>query len=131
MCYTIAHIFNTYFSMQDIQEIFARLQETKKQQRDIRKMYKDALDNVGEYQEIQEQMKILREKKKRVETAIKEQFSSELIKLDDLKIDIESDTQMLADIAMTKIMNGESIEVKDTYDNEYEPIFKVSFKKVN
>jgi len=117
--------------MQDIQQIFARIQEAKKEQKDIRKMYKDALDGVQEYDEIQDEMKMLREKKKRIEQTIKEQFASELTKLEDLKIDIESDQQMLSDIALTKIMNGETVGVTDGYDNEYEPVFKVNFKKVS
>lgn len=117
--------------MQDIQAIFARIQTAKKEQRDIRKMYKDALEGVGEYQEITDQMKTLREKKKRIETTIKEQFSSEMTKLDDLKIDIESDTMMISDIALTKMVGGETVGVTDEYDNEYEPIFSVKFKKTN
>lgn len=117
--------------MQDIQEIFDRIQVAKKQQKDIRKMYKDALDGVVEYQEIQEKMKSLREKKKRIETTIKEQFASEITKLEDLKIDIESDTEILTDVAMSKIMKGETVEIKDKDSNEYEPVFKVNFKKVS
>ena len=117
--------------MQDIQEIFNRIQESKKEQRDIRKMYKDALDGVQEYQEIQEKIKSLREKKKRIEITIKEQFGSEFTKLEDLKIDIESDTQMITDIALTKITKGETVEVTDENQNEYEPMFSVKFKKVN
>jgi len=117
--------------MQDIQSVFNRIQESKKEQRDIRKMYKDALDGVQEYQEIQEKTKSLREKKKRIETTIKEQFASELTKLEDLKIDIESDTQMITDIALSKITKGETVEVTDQHDNEYEPVFNLKFKKVN
>ncbi len=117
--------------MQDIQTVFNRIQESKKEQRDIRKMYKDALEGVQEYQEIQEKTKSLREKKKRIETTIREQFASELTKLDDLKIDIESDNQMITDIALSKITKGEAIGVTDEHDNEYEPIFNLKFKKVN
>lgn len=117
--------------MQDIQQIFNRIQEAKKKQKDIRKMYKDALDGVMEFQEIQEKMKSLREKKKRIETTIKEQFSSEITKLEDLKIDLESDAQLLADIALAKVSKGELIEIKDQDENEYEPIFNVKFKKIS
>jgi len=31
---------------------------------------------------------------------------------------------------MTKLMKGETVEVKDEYDNTYEPIFSVRFKKI-
>lgn len=116
--------------MQDIQQIFNRIQESKKKQKEIRKMYKDALDGVMEYQETQEKMKSLREKKKRIETTIKEQFTSEITKLEDIKIDLESDTQLISDIALAKVSKGELIEIKDQDENDYEPIFNVRFKKI-
>lgn len=116
--------------MQDIQEIFNKIEESKKEMKDIKATYKGALENVQEYMEIQEQMKALREKKKRVEETVKAQFASEITKLEDLKIDIESDMELLSDIAISKIAKGESIGITDKYSNEYEPTFKVKFKKV-
>ena len=32
---------------------------------------------------------------------------------------------------MTKLMKGESVSVSDEYENEYEPVFSVKFKKTN
>jgi len=117
--------------MQDIQEIFARIQATKKKQKDIRAAYKDALKNAGEYQEIMEKMRTLRERKKQIELSIKADFQSEFTKLDDYKIDLESDNAILADAALSKIMKGETVEVTDEYENKYEPIWLVKFKKVS
>ncbi|OIO18967.1 MAG: hypothetical protein AUJ23_02700 [Candidatus Magasanikbacteria bacterium CG1_02_32_51] len=117
--------------MQDIQEIFNKIEESKKQMREIKASFKEALEGVQEYQGLQEQMKALREKRKHVEQTIKEQFASEITKIEDLKIDIESDTEVLTDIAIAKISKGESIGITDKYSNEYEPVFKVKFKKVN
>lgn len=116
--------------MQNLQEVFNRIQENKAKAKELKKMYKEGLDGNGEYQEIQDKMKTLRENKKRIETAVKEQFSSEIIKLEDLKIDIETDSEMLADIALTSIMKGETVAITDKDNNEYEPIFKVNFKKI-
>ncbi|MFA7314689.1 MAG: hypothetical protein WC025_02030 [Candidatus Magasanikbacteria bacterium] len=116
--------------MQDIQEIFNKIEESKKQMKEIKASFKEALEGVQEYQGIQEQMKTMREKRKQVEQTIKEQFASEITKLEDLKIDIESDMEVLTDIAISKISKGESIGITDKYSNEYEPIFKVKFKKV-
>ena len=62
---------------------------------------------------------------------INEQCASEITQLEDLKIDIESDQEMLNDMAMTKYAKGESIELKDQYDNTYEPVFVVKFKKAD
>lgn len=113
----------------DIQGIFNRIQESKKKQKEIKAMVKDALESNGEYQELQDKMKALKENIKRVEAAVKEGFSSEMQKLDDIKIDIESDTQMLSDMALTEYVNGKQVEVSDEYKNQYEPVFKVNFKK--
>lgn len=115
--------------MQDIQEVFNRIQENKKKQKDIRRAYKDALENSQEYKEINDKMKTLRERKKQIENSIKESFSSEFTKLDDLKVDLESDMVMLGDISLTKLMKGETVEVVDQYNNIYDPLFSVRFKK--
>jgi hypothetical protein len=117
--------------MQDIQEIFNKIEESKKQMKEIKASFKEAIEGVQEYQLVQEEMKALREKRKRIEQTTKEQFSGEMIKLDDLKIDIESDMEMLTDIAISKIAKGESIGITDKYSNEYEPTFKIKFKKIS
>ena len=115
--------------MQDIQQIFSRMQEIRKKQKDIRSSYKDALASSGEYAEINEKIKALRERKKQIETRIKTDFASELTKLEDYKIDLESDSTLLSDAALTKFMKGETVQVVDEYNNTYEPEFKVRFKK--
>lgn len=116
--------------MQDIQEVFVRIQEAKKKMKDLKESYKDALSTSEEYKNITDQLKTLRERKKTVENSIKESFSSELMQIDDLKIDIASDMELISDIALTKVMKGESIQIKDEHDQEFEPIFAVKFKKI-
>ncbi|MBU0661368.1 hypothetical protein KKG22_04305 [Patescibacteria group bacterium] len=116
--------------MQNIQEVFARVQENKKQLKDLKASYNDALDMTSGYKEIAEELKTLREKKKQVEAQVKEQFINEFTQMEDLKIDIQSDMELISDIAMTQIMKGETVDITDKYDNQYEPIFKVSFKKM-
>ncbi len=115
--------------MQDIQEIFNRMQVIKKQQKDIRSTYKEALAGSEEYKDLNDKIKTLRERKKQIENTTKESFSSELTKLDDFKIDLESDSVMLSDIALNKLMKGETVQVVDEYNNSYEPLFTVKFKK--
>jgi hypothetical protein len=115
--------------MQDPQAVFQRIQDKKKELKDLKQAYKDALSTSLEYKEIQDQVKALREKKKSIENTTKANFQAEFTKMDDLKIDIESDQEMLSDIVMTSIMNGTPVEIKDEYDNDYEPIFSVKFKK--
>jgi hypothetical protein len=117
--------------MKDLQEIFNRVQENKKKLKDLRDSYKEALKADQSYTESEEALKTTREKKKTIELAIKQQFAHEFVKMDDIKIDIASDQEMLNDISMTMIMKGETVAVSDKYDNEYEPLFTVKFKKVS
>ena len=117
--------------MQNIQEVFKRIQEAKKQQREIRQTYKDVLDQTPGYKDAVEELKMQREKKKNIEIAARQSMASEITKLEDLKIDVESDMELLSDIALTKLMKGETVSVSDEYENEYEPHFSVKFKKAS
>ena len=117
--------------MQSLQEIFNRTQELKKKQKDLRATWKDALASSSEYQELIEKATALRERKKQIELTIKEQYASELIKIDDIQIDLASDAEMMADIALSMLAKGEPIAVTDEYNNAYEPLFKISFKKTS
>ncbi|NCO04558.1 MAG: hypothetical protein GW939_00240 [Candidatus Magasanikbacteria bacterium] len=116
--------------MQDIQSVFVRIEENKKKLKDLKDTYNDALSTSQSFQEVQESLKSLKEKKKQIEQTIKDGFSSELIQMDDLKIDIASDKELLSDIALTQVMKGETVAVTDQYENEYEPTFSVKFKKI-
>lgn len=116
--------------MSKLQEIFDRIQNTKKEQRDIRLMYKDALRNSNRYQEILEQLETLRAKKREVEAGVKGDFSKEFDKLEVLKNDLMNDNQLLSDAAMSKVAKGEKVEITDINNVQYEPIFSVKFKKM-
>jgi len=115
--------------MSNVQEIFLRIRETRKEQKKIKEAYRDALTNSVEYKKVTEELNDLKVKKKQIESDIKSQFSSEFIRLGDLKIDLDGDIEMLSDIALTQLMKGETIKVKDEYEVEYDPIFSVKFKK--
>jgi hypothetical protein len=118
-------------TMQNLQDVFMRLQATKQQQKEIRTQYKDALDASQEYKEIVEKIQGYKLRKKQIEDEAKAELGSAYEKLEVLKRDMDLDKEMLTDIAITILMKGETVEVKDNFDNVYEPIFKVSFKKTN
>ena len=111
------------------QEIFNRIQKTKKEQKEIKSMFKDALDNSKSYQEAVEDLRNARDKKKKIEDEIKMDFSSELDKLDTIKVDLENDNMLLSDATLVKLTKGEPIEIIDEYEQKYEPVFSVKFKK--
>jgi hypothetical protein len=114
---------------QNIQEIFNRLREQQKQQKEIKATYRDALKNSGEYQELSDQLQVLKDKKKQVEDGVRSGFSAEFNKLEELKVSMEADKLMLSDLAVTQIARGEAINLVDEYDQKYEPVFSVRFKK--
>lgn len=110
--------------MQDIQKIFDDIQKLKKERRELNKEYKYSLDHDDSYQEIVEKMKKLREKKKNIEEGNKSP------RLDEIKNEIAGFNEMISDIAISTLMKGESVYLKDEYENEYEPTYKVTFKKI-
>lgn len=115
--------------MRDIQEVFNELQQAKKDQKDIKKEYKDALLNANEYEETMEELKKLKEKKKQIETLTQNRMGMRWEELEKLKAKAEELQQMVTDIAMTNLMDGKTVAIKDEYDNIYEPVYKITFKK--
>lgn len=115
--------------MLQLQLIHDELVDKKRQAADLRRSYNDALKQIPEYVEIGISMTKLRDKRKAVEQSCKQSFTSELEKLDDLRIDIASQQELLSDAALSKFMKGEEIEIKDEFENKYVPVFSVKFKK--
>lgn len=117
--------------MQNIQDVWIRIQETKKQQKHIRQMYKDSLTASQEYAELAEKIKTLGQRKKQIEAEAKADLGGEYDKLNSLKKEAQLDQELLSDIAVSTMMKGETVKITDGENNEYEPIFNVKFKKVN
>ena len=116
--------------MANLQQVFDRIQKSKKEQREIKKMYRDALGNSQSYQKMVEELKTLRDKKKKFEESMKDEFRSEMNKLETLKADIENDNMLLSDAALSELVSGKMVEVTDEHETKYEPVFSVRFKKV-
>lgn len=110
--------------MKDIQKIFDDIQKLKKERRELNKEYKYSLDHDDKYQELVEKLKKLREKKKNIEDGNKP------LRLEEIKDELKGLNEMISDIAVTTILDGKSVYLKDEYDNEYEPIHKITFKKI-
>lgn len=116
--------------MRDIQEVYNQLQENKKEQKSIRKDYKDTLANANEYEETVAKVKELREKKKQIETMTQNRMGSRWDEYEKLKAKAEELAQMVTDIAMSTLMEGKTVSIKDEFDNPYEPVYKITFRKV-
>ncbi|MFA5248685.1 MAG: hypothetical protein WC415_05775 [Patescibacteria group bacterium] len=117
--------------MSNIQETFDRIQKAKAEQKELKAMYRDALSNSASYQKTLDEYSILRDEKKKRENDIKEEFKGEFDKLEVIKNELMNDGQVLSDMIMAKVAKGEKIEIKDAYETQYEPIFKVVLKKIS
>jgi hypothetical protein len=114
--------------MKTVQEIFDRLQEKRKTVNVVRSKFKEELSASVEYGRIKEEMDRLRAKKKQYELSTKQQAGANFARIDELALAIRQDAQLLSDIALTAVMKGEPIAVKDERA-QYEPVFTVRFKK--
>lgn len=116
--------------MQDMQKIFDEIQEFKKTRKEIGKEYRDTLSQTNGYSEIKEEIKKLREKKKLLEEGAQSEMGSRWEEFETAKNEIISLEEMLTDVAMNNLMDGKSINLKDKNDVEYEPQYKITFKKI-
>lgn len=117
--------------MSQLEEVYTRLTINKKKARDLRKMMQDELSHNARYSELKDEIKALREELKGIENEVKANSQAELDQLDDLKEEIKTDTELIADIALNMYVNEQSVEIVDEYNNKWYPQFKVSFKKEN
>ena len=117
--------------MKNVQEIFSEIKELSKEQKDIRKEYKDALLQADNYEEVVEKLDELKKEKKQLEERVQGHMGSRWDKLDELKSKVSELKQMQSDAAMSTLMDGKTVEVTDEFDNIYEPVFSVTFKKTS
>ncbi len=115
--------------MNDLPSIHARIRKTKKELKELNTIVRDTFAASQSLKNINEDLKELRDKKRRYETEIKQECADELEKADRLKQSLKADQQLLSDVALTKFMKGETIELTDENDVKYEPVVKISFKK--
>ena len=115
--------------MRDIQEIFNEIETLKTEQKEIRKEYKDALSNKDNYEETVTEIKTLREKKKQMESIVQGELGLRYQRFEEVKTKIAEKQEMLTDIAMNNLMDGKTISITDKNQNEYEPVYKITFKK--
>lgn len=117
--------------MQNIQEVFDELKQLQNEQKEIKKEYRDALTHDVGYGQTIEELDNLKEKKKKFEQFVQGQMGKRYERLEELKGQITDLKQMMSDMAVTNLMKGESIVIKDEYDNLYEPLYVVNFKKTS
>lgn len=114
--------------MQNAQEVYTRILKTKKSIKEIKSELTGYYKEDSGYKQIEEKMRLYRQNKKQITTQINQQYPKLVTALDDLKIDLASDKELLNDIIMTKMMKGEDIKLENEYQQTMFPIFSVTLK---
>lgn len=114
--------------MLSIKEVYDRLKQKKADRREIKTSFKDALAGDSRYTDICEQIEVLKEQKKAIETEVLGRDMDQS-RLEELNVDIKTDTELLADLALSLYVSGETVEITDEYNSKLVPSFKVTFKK--
>ncbi len=117
--------------MPNLESVYKRMQKNKKERNEIAKMLRDELASNQRYQDISEKITKLRIEKKGIEDDVKSMSKSDLVRMDDLKLDIQTDAELISDIALNMYVKKENVEIIDDYDQKWYPAFKVSFKRSN
>jgi len=116
--------------MSDLKEIHQRIRQKKREKKDLASIYKDVLATSKHFQELIDERKKLDAKIVQVKHTLQEECAKEMEEIERLSLDIKSDALVLSDMALNHFMKGETIELTDENDVKYEPIFRVSFKKL-
>ncbi len=114
--------------MPTLQEIHSRLQEKKKERREIKQSFQDQLRNHARYTEIVDEMDRLRAEKKGIENEILSR-DVDADRLEELKVDIATDGILLADVALNMYVANQTVEIVDDQNARWLPLFTVRFKK--
>lgn len=113
-----------------LKEIHDKIKDQKRKRKDLKAIVKDSMASSVAYKDALEEVERAKEKLKRVRAAIMADLSDELQEIDKLTLSIKEDQVVLADVAISELMKGETVNIEDP-DNEetLEPEFKVTFKK--
>ena len=117
--------------MKDLKEIHDHMRQSREEKKKVNEIIRDVYAQSKPYQEVLDEIKTLKEKKLKLENDIRSQFVKEMEQIEKLGADLQNDAQLLTDLALSKLMKGETVEIVDDNDVTYEPVFKVAFKKTH
>lgn len=111
-----------------LQMLFGEYEKKQLQARIIKSAINDQIMAHPKYQEVRGNLDIWKAEMKQIEAAVKEDLGKDADDLESLKVDISGKKEMLTDLAINKLREGNSIEI-EIEGVKYEPVFSVNFKK--
>ena len=115
--------------MSRIEDTYRELLEKKRERRERFKAFKDELAASKQYEDLAQELKALRERKKSIENDIKSRSLADARKLEELTLEIRSEQELLSDLALNAYLKGETVEIVDETNAKWVPLFRVTFKK--
>lgn len=114
--------------MQSLEEVLTRLKTKKAERKDLKTSFQDELRNNAQHKEISDKIAELKLQKKAIENEI---MARELDKarLEEMNVDIKSDSELLTDICLNKFLANEPVEYVDEIQVKWVPMFAVRFIK--
>jgi hypothetical protein len=109
--------------------LHAEILESQQKRKELNKVIKEGYEQSKEYHDLVDEMNKLRARKKVIEAAIRNQYSSEFNKSEDLKLDIKDTKMVLSDLLWNELVKNKSVEVQDAENNKYVPQIVVTLKK--
>ncbi|MFA6522231.1 MAG: hypothetical protein WCT24_01400 [Patescibacteria group bacterium] len=117
--------------MPTLQEVYKRLAKNKKEKAEIAKIIHSELEASPKFKEIEDQLKALRGDRKALENEVKAISKADIARMEELKVDIDTDLELLADLALNMYVENKEVEIVDDYNEKWYPSFRVTFKKSN
>lgn len=114
--------------MNQLQLLFDETLQIEKDKRYKLQDYKELIKGDAVYNDLKNEIKALRQKAK----AIEEKYLDDCgIEIETINKEIAGNKEMLSDIAINQLTKNGRIEIiTDEFGTEYEPVIKVSFKKI-
>ena len=113
-----------------IKKLYQEIKQSEKEKKELNATIKEAFEGLKQYQDLMDEMNILKAKKKQIEVGVRDEYSSEFNQLEDLKMDVKDSKQVLSDLMWNELMKNNKVEVEDEYDNKYVPQVSVTLKKL-
>lgn len=115
--------------MENVTQVFQRIEKNKEELKENKKLFLQKCEEYGGYEDLIEQRKKINEEIKKLKSNVAGNNQELFSKIEDLKIDIKSDKEVLNDMVMTKLTKGEVLDITDKEENKYQAHFNFSFKK--
>lgn len=112
------------------QEVFARVNELKDQLKEKKNELKDCWLQNPDYERVEKEIEMLHEKRLALRQEINAMYPELIETIDVLKLELKSEKELFTDMMVAKTMKGESIELRDQYEQPCLPFFNVKMVAV-